>query len=106
MDLGFAIKTARQYLDFSQEKLSEKTGLSQTSISQIENGVKAPSRKTIDKICKALYVPEDILYILGIQGEDISSKRKEMFQKLYPKIRELAIEMLDTKKKGLMKKPS
>ena len=102
MNIGFAIKTTRQYLDFSQEELSKKTGLSQTSISQIENGVKTPSRKTVEKICKALNVPEDILYILGIQGDDIAKSKKPMFEKLYPKIKELAIEMLDTRKRRLI----
>ena len=102
MNVGNAIRTATQYLEFSQEELCEKTGLSQTSISQIENSVKAPSKKTIEKIRLALGIPEDVLYILEIEGDDISGSKKVIFDKMYPKIKELAMEMLNKSRRGLL----
>lgn len=50
------------YVEYSQVELSERTGLSQTSISQIESGAKNPSKKSVKKICEAFEIPEAILY--------------------------------------------
>jgi len=102
MNIGIAIKKVREELGFSQEKLSNVSGLSQTSISQIENGVTMPSRKTIEKICQALDVPEDVLYIMGIEGDGLPESRKRIFEQLYPKIKELAVQMLDERKQNLI----
>ncbi len=94
MNLGLAIKRTRRELEVSQEMLSEKTGLSQTSISQIENGIKQPSKKSIEKISRALKVPEDALYLLGIEGDDIRATRKKLFEELHRRIEALAIELI------------
>jgi XRE family transcriptional regulator, regulator of sulfur utilization len=98
MNIGTAIKSVRTQLGFSQEELSRKTGLSQTSISQIENGIKSPSKKSINKICQTLEVPEAVLYIIGIDNSDIPASRKEMFNDLYPQIKELAIQIIGKRK--------
>jgi transcriptional regulator with XRE-family HTH domain len=102
MNIGSAIRQVREGLGYSQEKLSDKTGLSQTSISQIENGVKTPSKKTIDKICKVLGVPADVLYILGIDVADIPKNKVKLYGQVYPKIKELADLFVNHRKKDLM----
>jgi XRE family transcriptional regulator, regulator of sulfur utilization len=102
MNIGIAIKSVRTQLGFSQEELSLKTGLSQTSISQIETGAKSPSKKSISKICKTLEVPEAVLYIIGIDNSDIPASRKEMFKELYPQIKELAIQIIGKRKSKLI----
>lgn len=98
MDLGLAIRKARTHLGYSQEQLSKSTGLSQTTISQIENGLKQPSRKTTDKICKALGVSEDLLYVLGLIPEESPLSGKSPLRDLYPKIEAMAYELLDKTK--------
>jgi transcriptional regulator with XRE-family HTH domain len=54
--LGAAIRANRKNLDFSQEKLAEKAGLSTVFISRIERGVESPSVDSLVKIAKALGV--------------------------------------------------
>jgi len=97
MNIGIAIKIVRTELGLSQERLSQLTGLSQTSISQIENGVKSPTKKSLSKICKALEIPEAVLYILGMDKSDIPVSRRKIFNDLYPDIKELAMKILGKK---------
>jgi len=102
MNIGVAIKFVRNQLGISQEELSKKTGISQTSISQIENGIKAPSKKTISKICNVLQIPEAVLYIVGIENTDFPNSRKELFNELFPQIKELAVQIIGKRKSKLL----
>jgi len=52
--LGSNVRKRREALDFSQEKLSERSGLDQTYISGIECGKRNPGIKNIAKLAKAL----------------------------------------------------
>ena len=54
--LSATIRANRNKLDFSQEKLAEKAGLSTVFISRIERGVESPSVDSLVKIAKALGV--------------------------------------------------
>jgi len=54
--IGKRVKLLRKKAGLTQEKLSLKTGLSQTYLSGIENGTRNPSVKTLDKIARALHV--------------------------------------------------
>lgn len=103
MNVGRAIKLVRNHFGISQEDLSEKTGISQTSISQIETGTKNPSKKTITAICNAFEIPEAVLYIIGIDENDVPKSRKEAYKRLYPQIRDLAIEILGKRKQSILK---
>lgn len=98
MHLGLAIKQVRNQMGLSQEDLSSRTSISQTSISQIENGIKSPSKKTLNKICEVLEIPVAVLYIIGIQDSDVPPSRKKMFDALYPKIKNLAIQIIGKRK--------
>jgi transcriptional regulator with XRE-family HTH domain len=52
--LGLNIRKRREALDFSQEKLAEKSDLDQTYISGIECGRRNPGIKNVAKLAKAL----------------------------------------------------
>ena len=54
--LGEAVRNRRNQVEFSQEKLAEKAGLSTVFISRIERGVESPSVDNLVKIAKALGV--------------------------------------------------
>ena len=97
MNLGGTIKAIRKQAGMSQGQLTAHTGLSQTSISQIENGVKRPSKSSLQKICKALEVPEAVLYILALEDKDVPKARKKLFDDIYPEIRELTIKLMGGK---------
>jgi DNA-binding XRE family transcriptional regulator len=51
------IKTAREEAGLTQEALEEVTGLPQSHISRLENGVHSPSSATLEKIAKATNKP-------------------------------------------------
>ena len=48
------IKQQRMFLMMTQKELSERTGVSQTHISQIESGKHNANLQTIEKLCEAL----------------------------------------------------
>lgn len=102
MNIGSAIKNIRLHFGISQEELSQITGISQTSISQIENGVKNPSKRSIQRICEALEIPEAILYIMGMEESEVPESRKKIFNKLFPDIKDIAIKIIGTKKSKLL----
>ena len=61
-NVGEVIQEARRSRLWSQEKLSEVTGLSQSQISRIEAGERSVSLYTIAQIAKILRIkPEEIL---------------------------------------------
>lgn len=94
MNIGKAIKVIRKELGVSQTDLSDQCGISQTSLSQIESGIKHPSPKTIKSICDALGVPEPLIYIIGIDDQDVPQDRKEIYEKLFPRIKKLTLDVL------------
>ena len=53
-DLQIAIITARMERGMTQRELSEKTGISQSDISRIENGTYNPSMRTLQRIAAGL----------------------------------------------------
>ena len=48
------IKQQRMFLMMTQKELSERTGVSQAHISQIEAGKQSANLQTIEKLCEAL----------------------------------------------------
>jgi transcriptional regulator with XRE-family HTH domain len=94
MQIGIAIKSIRKKLSIKQNELADKCGISQTSLSQIETGIKRPSDKTIKKLCVALEIPESILYILAMQQADVPDNKKDIYNLVFPSIRNLALQMV------------
>ncbi|WP_372364907.1 helix-turn-helix domain-containing protein [Candidatus Uabimicrobium sp. HlEnr_7] len=58
IDNAFAtvLKRLRKEKEESQESFSFSIGIHRTYISQLERGLKSPSLRTIEKICKALEI--------------------------------------------------
>jgi transcriptional regulator with XRE-family HTH domain len=102
MNVGIAIKQVRKQLGLTQQELAVKCNISQTSLSQIENGNKRPSAKTTKKICKALDIPESVIYILGMQDTDVPESKQNMYKLLFPSIRSLALEIVGTEHSNLL----
>ena len=94
MQIGLAIKAVRKRLNISQSELAERIEISNTSLSQIENGMSNPSPKTIKKICLVLEIPEPLLYILGIENADVPENKKEIYKLLFPSVHKLALDIL------------
>jgi transcriptional regulator with XRE-family HTH domain len=102
MNIGFAIRSIRKQLDITQYELADKCSISQTSLSQIENGVKRPSARTIKKVCTVLDLPESIIYILGMQDTDVPDSKKSVYDMLFPSIKNLALQIVGAEHKELV----
>ncbi len=93
MKIGIAIKSLRKEMNVTQEELSIKTGLSQTSLSKIECGTN-PSEKNLLKICDALGITPPLLYILATEVDDVPDSKRENFKHVFPVIKNLMFELL------------
>jgi transcriptional regulator with XRE-family HTH domain len=90
MKIETAKKQVQQHFKWSQVELSNMTGIMQTSISQIERGEKEPSKKTIERICEALDIPDMVLYVLGMEDSDVPLSPREVYNELYPMMNDFA----------------
>ncbi len=102
MNIGLAIKSIRKKLSITQYELAEKCDLSQTSLSQIETGVKRPSQRTITKVCMVLDIPESIIYIVAMQEADVPPSKKGVYELVYPSIKSLALQMVSSEHLSLV----
>jgi XRE family transcriptional regulator, regulator of sulfur utilization len=95
MNIGIAIKSIRKKLAITQHELAEKCELSQTSLSQIETGVKRPSQRTITKVCQVLDIPESVIYIVAMDEADVPQSKRSVYDLVYPSIKSLALQMVN-----------
>ena len=102
MNIGSAIKSIRKKLSITQYELAEKCDLSQTSLSQIETGIKRPSQRTISKVCTVLDIPESIIYIVAMQETDVPPSKKGVYELVYPSIKSLALQMVSSEHMDLV----
>lgn len=93
MNIGSTIKRLRKEKGMSQKEFGDACGISQTSLSQIENGVTIPHKSSLENICKVLEIPEEVLLLLSLEGADIPDERKKMFETLYPTVRDLMFKI-------------
>lgn len=69
MDLGKAIRRARQRRTLKQKELADLIEVSQTTMSLIESNKTWPSKKTLDSISEKTDTPLSIIFIMAIEGE-------------------------------------
>jgi transcriptional regulator with XRE-family HTH domain len=87
MDIGKAIKEIRrQYTDFNQKEFSEKIGITQTYLSQIENNKKTPSTDLLKYIGRKINIPMQILLWKSLTIDDIPKHKKDIYTQLKPVI--------------------
>lgn len=87
-DIGIKIRTMRLAKGISQNTLSKKAGVAQSTLSYIESGKKHPQFDTLSAICKGL---ETTVLELLSYNEQLSNKKMFEEQKEYYKTLELAI---------------
>jgi len=93
MNIGNAIKELRKEKGLNQRELAAASGLTQTSLSQIESGVKRPNPGTLKKLCEFFGVSETVIYLLATDVSDIPDEKKEIFSTIFPNIKKTLIEM-------------
>ena len=67
IEIGERIKSSRENVGITQEKLADALGVSSQFVSDVERGVSGPSLYTIICICKHLHVSSDYL-LMGIEN--------------------------------------
>lgn len=92
MNLGKAIKDLRKGQGLSQEELAAHAGLTQAALSRIENGNR-PSEETLKKICKALNIPESMVYVAALEKEDVPEDKKFLYDQLFPVIKNMVMQL-------------
>jgi transcriptional regulator with XRE-family HTH domain len=69
-DLGAYIREQRRLGELSLRKLSERAGISNPYLSQIERGLRHPSAEILQRIARALEISSETLYVrAGILDE-------------------------------------
>lgn len=70
-DLGGFIRDQRRHARLSLRKLSERAGISNPYLSQIERGLRKPSAEILQAIARGLAISAETLYVrAGILDED------------------------------------
>ena len=88
MNLGKTIRDLRKRQNLTQDALADAAGISRTSLSQIENGVR-PGEDTFKRLCTALTVPESLVYIHSFEKEDVPESKRILYDQLFPIIQEM-----------------
>ncbi|MDB4923031.1 helix-turn-helix transcriptional regulator [Mucilaginibacter sp.] len=95
MNIGTAIKYLRKQKELSQTELAELCGLTQTALSQIENGSRRPNTDTMKKLTDYFQVPEILIYMLATEPADIPANKREMFDIVFPNLRKMLISVFE-----------
>jgi transcriptional regulator with XRE-family HTH domain len=73
-DLGSFIRDQRRQAELSVRKLSERAGVSNPYLSQVERGLRRPSAEILQRLAKALEISAETLYVrAGILDEPVSA---------------------------------
>ena len=92
MNVGKAIKELRKQQGLSQSELAEAADITQAAMSGIENG-KRPNPLTLEKLSKALKVPESLIYVMGMEKDDVPKEKKVLYDSLFPVIQSLVMQI-------------
>ena len=95
MGYGAAIKQIRKEKGIKQYVLAECAGISQNTMSAIENNDQYPQAKTLDKICIALDTPLSLVQLLAIDFSDMPERYKAGFNKMYPSFKQLIVDIYE-----------
>jgi len=82
MNVAHAIKICRAAKNLSIEALSNKSGLSKSYISKLENGKRKPSMEAIEKISETLGIPIVVLLMLAAEKGEISTLSPDLVSEL------------------------
>jgi transcriptional regulator with XRE-family HTH domain len=74
MDYGKALRIARAIAGLQQKELAELAGIDPSHISLIEIGKRNPSVDMVEKLAKALQIPEHLFTLLAAEPEDLDMK--------------------------------
>ena len=80
MNYGKAVKIVRTIAGLQQKELAELAAVHASLISLIEKGKRRPGLSTLEKITKALDVPQHLFVLLATEARDLKDIRAEEVQ--------------------------
>jgi transcriptional regulator with XRE-family HTH domain len=87
--IGHIIRELRVAVQKQQGVLADECGITQTYLSQIENGKKEPSSDLTKRICKGLGIPYHAFLFLAMDEEDVPEAKRLAYRSLAPTIESL-----------------
>lgn len=93
MNINKGLKTIRQKREIRQIKVAEGVGITQTYLSQIENGKRDPSLGVLRKLADYYEMPLSIIFWFCISEESVKKEKREIYQKLKPVIDNMIYEI-------------
>jgi transcriptional regulator with XRE-family HTH domain len=81
MDYGKAIRIVRNIAGLQQKELAELASVDASLISLFEKGKRKPGLLTLEKITKALNVPQHLFTLLAAEPEDLKTTAPEEVQR-------------------------
>ncbi|MBL0744841.1 helix-turn-helix domain-containing protein [Chryseolinea lacunae] len=94
MKLGKTIASVRLERGFKQIDLAERSQISKSYLSEIENDTKRPDMEILERICVALNVPIQILVLKATMEEDITDPDKmRLVREIKPLLNELTMAL-------------
>ncbi len=89
MNIGRAIIELRKEKDLNQGELAEGVGISQSYLSQIENGHKDASTELVKNIAQQLGQPTAAILMFALDETDVGPDKVKAFKALSPLMKEL-----------------
>ena len=88
MNIGIVIRNIRKERapKLNQSEFAKLIGISQTYLSQIENGAKTPNISVLEALSKEFESPLPIICWFGISEDDSAEHKREYFRFLKPTV--------------------
>ena len=77
-EIGARIRKYREMSGFSQKELAQKIGVSNSRVSNWEQGINRPDADILADICKALNVSPSELLDVRLSPEDLSEQERKV----------------------------
>lgn len=93
MNIGQALKKVRKDTIYTQVEWASKVGITQTYMSQIENGLKIPSLEVIAAYEEISKKPLAIILWYGIEESAVPKSKRKIYQELKPLVDNLIAQI-------------
>lgn len=91
MNIGQALKKIRKSRKMKALDVARISGITCNTISLSENSARPPRHTTMESLAKVYNIPVGMIYLMGIELEDIPSDKLELWQE-FEKLREKMLE--------------
>lgn len=77
-EIGARIRKYREMCGFSQKELAQKIGVSNSRVSNWEQGINRPDADILADICKALNVSPSVLLDVRLSPDDLNEQERKV----------------------------